>query len=60
MKLELLKPWRGFRAGHVFPAVPDGQANLMIRLGFARPAEAAAPAPAPAAPKPVHHRKGGR
>lgn len=31
MKIQLLKPYRRFKIGHVFEVMPDGVANLLIR-----------------------------
>lgn len=36
MNVELIRPWQRFRAGHVFLAMPDGQANSLVRFGYGR------------------------
>lgn len=33
--IRLIKDWRGRKAGHAMPYVPTGQANLMVKRGFA-------------------------
>ena len=36
MVIELLKPWRGWKAGKRFPLMPQGAAKLLIERGFAK------------------------
>ena len=36
MVIELLRGWNGWKEGHVFPDVPEGQANAMVRFGIAK------------------------
>lgn len=40
MHVRLQKPWNGRRVGHVFAAMPDGQANVLIKRGIAAPVSA--------------------
>ena len=36
MIVELILPWRGWKAFKRFPSMPEGQANLLIQRGIAR------------------------
>lgn len=37
--IKLTKMWLGYRPGQVFPIMPDGQANALIRRGIAELAD---------------------
>ena len=34
MQVRVLRPMRGRRVGYVFAAMPDGEANLLIKRGY--------------------------
>lgn len=34
MHIQLMRPWRGWRAGHVFTEFPPGAGRLLIRRGI--------------------------